>query len=77
MDEIQALRNSYEGALLQLEGVVGIGTGEDETGRSVLVIYTSQPVQEVSPRLPKELLAGPVRLIFTGRISAQGASDGR
>ena len=69
---VEKLRVRLEGELLRLPGVVGVGTGRSGNA-PCLVVYTSEPVEAVQPRLPQPLLASSVRveLRYVGVIRAQ------
>lgn len=71
MTDIQALRAEHEGALLRIDGVVGVSTGKDEAGSPVLIVYISQPLETVAARLPAHLENLPIRFTFTGEVRAQ------
>ncbi|MCD6347249.1 MAG: hypothetical protein J7L96_07505 [Bacteroidales bacterium] len=69
--EIEGLRIKYESVLMGIKGVVGIGIGLCENGRSCLKIYTSLPTDEVLPLIPKELKKCDIELEFVGEIKTQ------
>ena len=73
---VEKLRVRLEGELLRLPGVVGVGTGRSRNA-PCLVVYTSEPVEAVQPRLPQVLLASSVQveLRYVGVIRAQTPSD--
>ena len=69
---VEKLRVRLEGELLRLPGVVGVGVGRKENA-PCLVVYTSEPVEAVQPRLPQVLLVSSVQveLRYVGVIRAQ------
>ncbi len=69
---VEKLRVRLEGELMRLPGVVGVGTGRSGNA-PCLVVYTSEPVEAVQPRLPQVLLASSVQveLRYVGVIRAQ------
>ncbi|MCK5681567.1 hypothetical protein KAI46_12230 [bacterium] len=69
--EVEGLRIKYESVLMGIKGVVGIGIGLCENGRSCLKIYTSLPTDEVLPLIPKELKKCDIELEFVGEIKTQ------
>ena len=73
---VESLRVRLEGELMRLPGVVGVGTGRKENA-PCLVVYTSEPVEAVQPRLPQVLLTSSVRveLRYVGVIRAQVPTD--
>jgi hypothetical protein len=74
MEDIEAVRARLEPRLLATEGVVGVGTGLGADGKPRLKIYTNVPVEEVRPRLPKELAGLAFDLEYVGEIKAQPGS---
>jgi hypothetical protein len=64
LEEIQA---RYEGDLLRLPGVQGIGVGLDETGRRLAFhVYVRERTPELESAVPRQIETVPVRLIETG-----------
>ena len=73
---VESLRVRLESQLMRLPGVVGVGTGRSGDA-PCLVVYTSEPVEAVQPRLPQVLSASSVRveLRYVGVIRAQVPTD--
>lgn len=65
MDSIEDVRARYEETLMAIPGVVGVGV---EAGR--ILVYTSQPREEVASRVPSRLEGYDVGLEFVGEIEA-------
>ena len=63
-----AIKQKYEGRLMALNGVEGIGIGQDPIGNLAIVVFVRD--QEVSGLIPKELDGVPVKVQVTGPIDA-------
>jgi hypothetical protein len=71
VDRLSSLRQRWEGALLRLPGIVGVGLGHDDAGRACLKLYVSCPADKVRAELPPELADEPLDIVEVGRIDAQ------
>lgn len=56
-------------ALLDLEGVVGVGEGETESGACV-VVFVAARTPRLAATIPKEILGVPVDVRETGTLTA-------
>jgi hypothetical protein len=65
---VAAVVNARGQELLAIEGVEGVGAGQDGAGRDAVVVYIRE--QRVAERLPNEVDAFPVEPVVTGEISA-------
>ena len=71
MNETERLREKFEGQLMTIPGVVGVGSGVDAAGRTRLKVYTSEPPGQVRSRLPPELREADLDLEYVGTPEAQ------
>jgi hypothetical protein len=76
MVDAHSARERYEGALLALPNVIGVGTGrDDQTGAEVIHVYVQRkvPRQELNSdqMIPSALDGVPVRVVPIGEIAAQ------
>jgi hypothetical protein len=71
-NKIENLRAEYDALLMSIKGVVSVSTGLGKTGRPCLQIGTSLPVEQIRPKLPKELFQVDVVLEYIGEIHPQG-----
>ena len=60
----------HEHRLLALPGVVSVGIGLDEKGRSAIIIGLDGPNPETETKLPSELDGYSVAIRITGPIKA-------
>ncbi|MCZ6876044.1 MAG: hypothetical protein O7G88_21365 [bacterium] len=58
--EIERAIHKHDQQLLSIDGVEGMGTGQDEIGDSVIVVYLSD--ETVRQRIPSALEGFPVRI---------------
>lgn len=58
----------WERKLLAIDGVLGVGFGQDETGGNAIIVYLRD--QSVSKRIPEELDEYPIVIEITGEIDA-------
>ena len=65
---VAAVVNARGQELLAIEGVEGVGAGQDGTGRDAVVVYIRE--QRVAEKLPNEVDEFPVEPVVTGQISA-------
>lgn len=64
----EKVREKHEMRLMSIEGVEGVGVGEDKAGNEVLMIYLRE--EAAKDRIPEEIDGLPVRTTVTGRIDA-------
>jgi hypothetical protein len=62
------VRRAHEAILRAIDGVLGVGTTTDDTGRASIVVYVRDA--DTSARLPRELDGVPVQPRVTGTIRA-------
>ena len=67
VEEPELIRE-WERKLLAIDGVLGVGFGQDETGEDAVTVYLRD--QSVSKNIPEELDGYPVVLEITGEIDA-------
>lgn len=68
-DEVKNIKNRYENKLLDIDGVEGVGIGE-ELGRSVINIYVVKKTKSMVEKLPSELDGIRVKVIESGKFKA-------
>lgn len=68
---IKDVKTRYEAQLLQMPGVVSVGTGRDENGKPAIIIGLESPNPETESKLPAKLEGYPVRAQTVGKIGAQ------
>ena len=66
--EIEQVKRSHEQRLLSIDGVTGVGIGQDELGNEVIMVYVLNA--EVQKKVPQELDGFMVRIEVTGEIDA-------
>lgn len=71
LNKIENLRAEYDSLLMSIKGVVFVSTGLGKTGRPCLQIGTSLPIEQIRPKLPKELFQVDVVLKYIGEIHSQ------
>ena len=77
MDSSGQIHRRYEGALLALPNVIGVGTGRDDAGSNVIDVYVSRkvPRHNLAPgeAIPGVLDGIPVRVVPIGEVTAEGS----
>jgi len=66
--EIERVKNQFEQKLLQIDGVVGVGIGQNEIGDDAIVVYLRDASSE--EKIPAEIGGHPVLTEITGDIDA-------
>ena len=72
VEAITRVKERHEEAILELEGVVGIGVGVSETvpEEVVIEVYVKKPAQEMKHVIPEMLEDARVKIVETGEIIA-------
>ena len=65
---IEQVKEHHQSELLSIDGVEGIGIGEEED-RPVIKVYVSDKSKEVQSRIPRELQGYPVRIEMSGEFN--------
>jgi hypothetical protein len=68
MKAVQAVQERHQGALLAVEGVVGVAIGALEDGTFCLQVYVREKTAEVERKIPPVLEGCPVVLEVTDPI---------
>jgi hypothetical protein len=68
---IEQVKAAHERRLLALPGVVSVGIGRDDQGRSVIVVGLDKPRPQTEAAVPRELDGYGVRIDVVGMIRAQ------
>ena len=68
---IRALKARHEARLLGVDGVEGVGIGE-ERGRPVITVYVAGRTEAIRREIPPELEGYPVRVVVSGEFRALG-----
>lgn len=63
-----AVKQKHEEKLMAIEGVTGVGVGQDAIGNETIVVYVTH--KAVAEKLPKEIEGLNVRVTVTGPIEA-------
>ncbi len=71
LQAVERLRARIEADLLKIDGVVAVAAGVCDDGKPCLKVGTSIPVEQVRPRLPRELAEVPFELEHFGEIKIQ------
>ncbi|NEN99207.1 MAG: hypothetical protein F6K50_28120 [Moorea sp. SIO3I7] len=66
--EIEKVKQSHEQRLLAIDGVTGVGIGQDPQGNQVITVYVLNA--EVQKKVPQELDGFMVQTEITGEIKA-------
>jgi hypothetical protein len=64
---IERVKEQHETELMNLEGVEGVGIGE-EGDRPVIKVYVSAKTKEIQQRIPRQLEGYPVLVEATGEF---------
>ncbi len=69
---VNRVKERHEEAILELEGVVGIGIGLSKVApeEPVIEIYVKKPAKEMKHVIPEMLEDVPVKIVETGEIVA-------
>ena len=67
------IKQKHEASLLAMDGVEGVGIGQDQIGNEAIVVYVRD--QGVADRLPQNLDGMSVQVIVTGPIEASKTSS--
>ncbi|ACN17379.1 hypothetical protein HRM2_43230 [Desulforapulum autotrophicum HRM2] len=70
IQKIENIRGQFESTIMEIEGVVGVGTGLCND-KPCLKIYTSVPGQKLRDKLPRELGTIEVDIEYVGEIKAE------
>ncbi len=68
---IVEVKSKHESRLLSLPGVISVGIGRDDDGRTVIVIGVRDEVAAKSKDFPAQLEGYPVRVDVIGPVQAQ------
>jgi hypothetical protein len=68
---IEQVKSAHEQRLLALPGVVSVGIGRDDQGRTVIVVGLDKPRPQTQAAVPRELDGYGVRVDIVGSIHAQ------
>ncbi|HEC19170.1 MAG TPA: hypothetical protein ENI97_07475 [Gammaproteobacteria bacterium] len=68
---IVEVKSKHESRLLSLPGVISVGIGRDDDGRTVIVIGVRDEVTAKSKDLPEQLEGYPVQVDVIGPVQAQ------
>lgn len=66
---VAAVRDRHEGALMAIDGVMGVAIGRSPIGDDALVVYLRDA--SLQSKVPRELEGYPVQTVVTGEIVAQ------
>lgn len=72
IEKVRKVKERHEEALLQIDGVVGVGVGlsEIKTNQAVIQVYTKKSIHEMKKLLPQALDGVPIEIVYTGEIIA-------
>lgn len=65
---VSAIKDKHEADLMAMDGVEGIGIGQDPLGNEAIVVYVRD--QEAAKRIPTRLEGVVVQVLVTGKIDA-------
>jgi len=63
-----SLKQKHEALLMSIDGVEGVGVGQDQIGNEAIVVYARD--QGVADRVPGQLDGVSVQIVVTGPIEA-------
>lgn len=69
--KIQDVKAKHEKRLMQMPGVVSIGIGKDQTGKTAIIIGLDRPRPDIEAKIPQSLDGYPVIVQTIGPIKAQ------
>lgn len=70
---VSSLKQKHETRLMAIDGVEGVGIGQDQIGDEALVVYVRD--QGVATRVSQALKGVPLQIIVTGPIEALRSSQ--
>jgi hypothetical protein len=65
---LEYVKRNHEGQLMSIEGVEGVGIGQNEIGDAAIIVYLRS--EDVKKRLPRTIEGHPVVTHITGPIDA-------
>jgi hypothetical protein len=65
---VEQVRQSHERELMAIEGVEGVGVGNDRIGNDAIIVYVR--TEDAKTRVPSTINGYPVETIVTGIIDA-------
>ena len=65
---VEQVRQSHERELMAIEGVEGVGIGNDSIGNDAIIVYVR--TNDAKTRVPSSINGYPVETIVTGVIDA-------
>jgi hypothetical protein len=68
--KVEDVMEKHQEQLMTLPDVVGVGVGEDDNGRPVIVVMVKAVTKELKSNLPANLEGFNVKVDVTGEISA-------
>ncbi len=66
---IEEIKTKYESQLLNIQGVEGIGIGE-ESGKPVIKVYVAKKTKPLQEKIPNQIEGYPVSMEVTGEFHA-------
>jgi hypothetical protein len=66
---IEQVKAKYEWQMLDIEGVEGVGIG-DEQGQPVIKVYVARKTKSLQQQIPRQIEGFPVSLEVTGEFHA-------
>lgn len=67
--QIESVKNRHELKLMQIDGVMGVGIGQNDIGDDAITVYLRSATDKA--KIPTELDGYPVTTEITGEIDAQ------
>ncbi len=67
--KIAEAKLANEKMLMAIDGVVGVGIGQDEIGDPAIIVYLRE--EAAKRRIPANIGGYPVKMVVTGKIDAQ------
>lgn len=68
---IRDVKAKHEEQLMQLPGVVSIGIGKDEAGKTAIIVGLDRPRPDTEAQIPQHLEGHPVIVQTVGPVQAQ------
>ena len=65
---VSSIKQKHEARLMAIDGVEGVGIGQDQIGDEAIVVYARD--SGVADRLPRELDGVSLQIVVTGPIEA-------
>lgn len=72
---IQESRDLHQSSLMAIPGVVSVGIGRDEHGKSIIIVGVKADDPDITSSLPRELDGYTVRYQVLGSIKIQQPGD--